>query len=80
MNDKKYAVMVPIDGTWLFVLDTQRYFDPVFNDGEMTPQLFDTETEANCAGEIWTKYRVVEYKLDEEGFPIIERDINGDPA
>lgn len=57
INQMKYAVMVPIDGDYIYVTEIGK------NSEDLTPVLHDTRESALESASIWGKFaKIVEYK------------------
>lgn len=59
-SDIRWAIMVPFDGEWLYVVDVNNSVAPDSID-RYQPLLYDTREAAESVAETWKVYRIVEY-------------------
>lgn len=55
-TSKKWAIMVPFEEDWLYVVDVNNGVDGIF------PLLYNTRKAAEAVAETFQTYRVVEYE------------------
>jgi hypothetical protein len=54
MKTKRYAIMIPFEDSWIYVI--------IFDDYRSKVMTFDTLQEAEEASRIWKTCKVVEYE------------------